>query len=319
MLRAFVSILCLFAFAPRLEACAVPVFRYALERWESDPFQLVVFNAGPLPATLDQRLRDLEPVLTENPGARVNFKVTRVDTTSPVPALWKELWEAEKDHAGPRMVLCTPEWTKGEPALWSGALDDASLETMIDSPKRREIVAHLLKGTAVIWLVVETDDQTKNAALGSLLETESERMVNDIIIPAGIGKDGVDVRSSLPIEVSFATVKVKQDDPAEAILMRLLTNGEKLVEPTLYPVFGRARALASMPAKTVNKDLLDETGRFICGACSCQVKAQNPGFDLLVKANWESIFGDQAAPPPDPKLSPATKPIYVPIPARKKS
>jgi hypothetical protein len=74
-----------------------------------------------------------------------------------------------------------------------------------------------------------------------------------------------------------------------------------------------------MPARTVNKDLLDETGRFICGACSCQVKAQNPGFDLLVKAHWESIFGDQVAPPPDPKLTPATKPIYVPIPARKKS
>lgn len=319
MPRALVSILLLFAFAARLDACAVPVFRYALERWESDPFQLVVFNAGPLSAAMDQRLRDLEPVLTENQGARVNFKVTRVDTTQPVPPLWKELWQAEKDHTGPRIALCTPEWTKGEDALWSGALTDESLDKLIDSPKRQEIVNHLLKGTAVVWLVVETADEAKNAALHGLLEAESARMVNDIIIPAGIGRDGVDVRSSLPIEVSFATVKVKQDDPAEAILMRLLTNGEALAEPTLFPVFGRARALASMPAKTVNKDLLDETGRFICGACSCQVKAQNPGFDLLVKANWESIFGDQAAPPPDPKLTPATKPIYVPIPARKKS
>ena len=319
MPRALVSILLLFAFAARLDACAVPVFRYALERWESDPFQLVVFNAGPLSAAMDQRLRDLEPVLTENQGARVNFKVTRVDTTQPVPPLWKELWQAEKDHTGPRIALCTPEWTKGEDALWSGALTDESLDKLIDSPKRQEIVNHLLKGTAVVWLVVETSDEAKNAALHGLLEAESARMVNDIIIPAGIGRDGVDVRSSLPIEVSFATVKVKQDDPAEAILMRLLTNGEALAEPTLFPVFGRARALASMPAKTVNKDLLDETGRFICGACSCQVKAQNPGFDLLVKANWESIFGEQAAPPPDPKLTPATKPIYVPIPARKKS
>lgn len=319
MLRALVSAFLLFASGSHLMACAVPVFRYALERWESDPFQLVVFNAGPLAPDMDQRLKDLEPVLTENPGPRVNFKVTRVDTTQPVPPLWKELWEAEKDKPAPRMVLCTPEWTKGDAALWSGALTTESLDKLIDSPKRQEIVGHLLKGTAVIWLVVETADQTKNAALGSLLEAESERMVNDIIIPAGIGKDGVDVRSSLPIEVSFATVKVKQDDPAEAILMRLLTNGDKLTEPTLYPIFGRARALASMPMRTVNKDLLDETGRFICGACSCQVKAQNPGFDLLVKANWDSIFGDQAAPPPEPKLAPATKPIYVPIPPRKKS
>ena len=319
MPRAFTSVFLFLAFTSHVIACAVPVFRYALERWESDPFQLVVFHAGPLPSAIDQRLRDLEPVLAENAGPRVNFKVTRVDTTQPIPALWKGLWQTEKDQTAPQMVLCTPEWTKGEAPLWSGALNEESLNQLIDSPKRREIVAHLLKGTAVVWLVVETGDQAKNAALGALLESESARMMNDIIIPAGIGRDGVDVRSSLPIEVSFATVRVKQDDPAEAILMRLLTNGEPLAEPTLYPVFGRARALASMPARTVNKDLLDETGRFICGACSCQVKAQNPGFDLLVKAHWESIFGDQVAPPPDPKLTPATKPIYVPIPARKKS
>ncbi|MFT5104551.1 MAG: hypothetical protein ACI9UA_000166, partial [Pseudoalteromonas tetraodonis] len=26
---------------------------------------------------------------------------------------------------------------------------------------------------------------------------------------------------------------------------------------------------------------------FLTGACSCQVKAQNPGWDLLLSADWE--------------------------------
>lgn len=316
MRRAFIITL-LVSLTAQLLACAVPVFRYALERWESDPFQLVVFSNGPITGAMDQRLRDLEPVLTENAGARANFKVTRVDTSKPIPPLWQELWDAEKDKPAPRAVLCTPEWRKGDAALWSGPLDDTSLNQLTDSPKRREIVAQLLKGTAVVWLVVETNDAKKNTALATLLKAQSERLMNDILIPEGIGKDGTDVRSPLPVEVSFSTITLKQDDPAEAMLMRLLTNGEPIKEPTLYPMFGRARVLAAMPASTVNVGLLEETGRFICGACSCQVKAQNPGFDLLVKADWESIFGENAAPPPEPKLAPATKPIYVPIPARK--
>ena len=85
----------------------------------------------------------------------------------------------------------------------------------------------------------------------------------------------------------------------------------------LFPVFGRARALASMKGSTIDLDLIEETSRFLCGACSCQVKAQNPGFDLLAMAQWDSIFGDQPPPPIETEPRRAT-PIYVPIPARKK-
>ncbi len=303
----------------QLQACAVPVFRYALERWDNDPFPLVVFYQGKLDAQLDKRLSDLEPIMVENAGPRVNWKVTRVNVDQPVPELWRGLWQAEAGQALPRAVLCTPELKKGDAAMWSGSLTEANLHSVVDSPKRKELVQHLLKGTAVVWLLVETAQPKKNEALAKLVQKESRRLLNEIVIPEGVGRDGVEVHSPLPLEVSFATVRVRQDDPAEATLLRLLTNGDKLKEPTLYPVFGRARALAAMPASTVNAQLLEETARFICGACSCQVKAQNPGFDLLVKADWDSIFGDQAAPPPESKVTPATKPVYVPIPQRKAS
>lgn len=304
--------------ASHVQGCAVPVFRYALERWENDPFPLVVFHRGTLDASLSQQLSNLEPVVTEKAGPRVNWKVVRVNVDEPVPALWQKLWKAESDKALPRAVLCTPEWQKGEPALWSGPLNQETIESLTTSPKRSELVAHLLKGTAVIWVVVETKDQAKNDALRTRLDGLSKRLVNEILLPAGLGRDGVEVHSHLPLEVSFAMVRVNQDDPAEQVLMHLLNNGEKATEPMLFPVFGRARALASMPASTVNDGLIEETARFICGACSCQVKSQNPGFDLLVKADWESIFGEQSAPIPETRAAPPTKPVYVPIPQRKK-
>lgn len=299
-------------------ACAVPVFRYALERWENDPFPLVVFYRGALDAKLDQQLSNLEPVMTENAGARVNWKVVRVNVDQPVPALWQKLWQGQSGKELPRAVLCTPEWKQGENALWSGPLNDETIASVTTSPKREEMVRHLLKGTAVVWVLVETGDAAKNEALRSRLDALSKRMENEILLPAGIGRDGVDVHSPLPVEVSFAMVRVRQEDPAEQVLMRLLNNGEKVTEPTLFPLFGRARALAAMPASTITDSLIEETSRFICGACSCQVKAQNPGFDLLVKADWDSIFGDLKAPVPDAPIVPASKPVYVPIPQRKK-
>lgn len=295
--------------------CNVPVFRYALERWEPDPFQLVIFHDKPLPTEINARLKALEP-LVDAPDARPNWQVTLVDTNKPVPALWSGLWQQQKSMPLPAYALCTPEWKKKDPALHSGPATVAELDALIASPKRSEVLAKLLKGTAVTWLIIETADEKANKQLHDLLKAETARLMDVIQIPPNIGKDGINVLSKLPVEVSFTTVTMRANDPAEAMLIKLLNNGDEISEPTLFPIFGRGRVLASMPASTLNKELLEETARFLCGACSCQVKAQNPGFDLLMLAHWTSIFGDSPAPPPQ-KQKPVTAPQLVPIPNRK--
>ena len=153
--------------------------------------------------------------------------------------------------------------------------------------------------------------------LQTLLAAESKRLVDVIPIPKDLGKDGVNVLSDLPVEVSFATINVRADDPAEAALIKLLTNGDEITEPMLYPIFGRGRVLAAMAASTVNAELLEETARFLCGACSCQIKAQNPGFDLLLTAHWESLMTDGTLPLPEKPKAASSQPSYVPIPSRK--
>jgi hypothetical protein len=269
-----------------------------------------------LDAALDAKLKALEPLL-EAPDARPNWNILRVDVAKPVPPLWAEVYMNERAHPLPRLVLCTPEWTKGAPPLHSAAASVEALDALIMSPKRAEVLGHILQGTAVTWMIAETSDTAANAALRSLVEKESARLKQVLLIPPGMGKDGVNVLSALPVEISFATVSFRVDDPAEAMLVKLLNNGEPITEPTLYPVFGRGRVLAAIPTEKVNAALLEETGRFLCGACSCQVKAQNPGFDMLLNAHWQQIFGDAAPPPPD-TAKPATKPQYVPIPKKTK-
>jgi hypothetical protein len=309
-----------FALAATALCCNVPVFRYALERWESDPFQLVVFADQPLPTDLEQQLKALEPLMDAG-NARPNWKIIRVDVAKAVPSLWGDVWAGLQKAKTPlpHVALCTPEWTKGDAPLLQMPLTSSSLNALIDSPKRSAIRDQIMKGTAVTWVLLESSDAVANQKLRTLLNTESQRLVDVIPIPTGLGKDGVNVLSDLPVEVSFATITVRADDPAEATLVKLLTNGDEVTEPMLYPIFGRGRVLAAMIASSVNAELLEETARFLCGACSCQIKAQNPGFDLLLTAHWESLMMDGAAPAPEKPTAPSTspKPSYVPIPSRK--
>ena len=307
------------ALASVAHACDVPVFRYALERWHSDPFQLVVFHQGQIDGVLEAELKKLEA--DPNPDSRKvtpNWQIVRIDTTKEVPKLWQVVWEPLQKQSLPVAALCAPEWRIGEGPLWSGALTTEVLHELAHSPKREEVAKLLLEGKAVIWLVIESGKKEKDQALLNLLKAESETLTNTIPVPRNLVRDGINVLTDLPIDANFTIVTVRADDPQEQMLLRLLTNGDKITEPLVYPVFGRGRALAQFKSSTLNKGLLEETARFLCGACSCQVKAQNPGFDMLMQVRWESIFGDQV-PPPDERMSSPSSPQLVPIPTRKKA
>jgi hypothetical protein len=307
------------ALASVAHACDVPVFRYALERWHSDPFQLVVFHQGQMDGALEAELKKLEA--DPNPDSRKvtpNWQIVRIDTTKEVPKLWQAVWQPLQKQSLPVAALCAPEWRMGEEPLWSGALTTEVLHELAHSPKREEVAKLLLAGKAVIWLVIESGKEAKDQALMELLKTESETLTNTIPVPRNLVRDGINVLTDLPIEANFTIVFVRANDPQEQMLLRLLTNGEPVTEPLVYPIFGRGRALAQFKGGNLNKGLLEETARFLCGACSCQVKAQNPGFDMLMTVRWEDIFGDQV-PPPDERMSSPGGPQLVPIPTRKKA
>lgn len=86
-------------------------------------------------------------------------------------------------------------------------------------------------------------------------------------------------------------------------------------EPLVVPVFGRGRALEVIPASSVNDALIEDLTLFLCGACSCQVKDMNPGFDLLLDAQWETdLFGeDGLVPSPEPPKM-QQSPVLLQIP-----
>jgi hypothetical protein len=78
----------------------------------------------------------------------------------------------------------------------------------------------------------------------------------------------------------------------------------------VFPVFGRGRALFPLVGAGITPKNIRDAAEFLAGPCSCEVKEQNPGFDLLLKADWRDLLGqatDSALPsqtenPAEPEL-----------------
>jgi hypothetical protein len=64
----------------------------------------------------------------------------------------------------------------------------------------------------------------------------------------------------------------------------------------LAAVFGRGRVLGAWGARDFGDEQIDEICLFLLGACSCQVKQQNPGWDLLLDADWDTALQEMGTP-----------------------
>ena len=125
-------------------------------------------------------------------------------------------------------------------------------------------------------------------------------------LPEGIGLPGSELHSEVPLLVKFSLLEIDPTDSREQFLVQLLTGFEPEAvsagEPLLVPVFGRGRALEVIPAGDLNDRLIEDITLFLSGACSCQVKEQNPGFDLLMTEDWDTqLFGEDGPRPPPAK------------------
>ena len=60
-------------------------------------------------------------------------------------------------------------------------------------------------------------------------------------------------------------------------------------EPMAFPVFGRGRVLYALVGAGVNADNVRHALDFLVGGCSCTIKRENPGVDLLLTADWSVI------------------------------
>ncbi len=295
-------------------ACSVPVFRYALEHWAADPFQAVVFHRGALTGPQQTSARELG---AEGLAGRLhaNISVRTIDLDrDPTRDAFGEL---------PWLTVKFPQATRLKESIYSGPLDAQAIEQLLDSPARREIAARLAQGESAVWVLLESGDRGKDTAAADLLESRLTYLATVLELPK---LDAQDIANGLvsvaqeDLRLAFSTFHLSREDADEKLFVRMLLSAEADLsgahEPIVFPVFGRGRALYALVGAGIKSETIDRAATFLIGKCSCQVKEQNPGVDLLLAANWEEAIRAQSAGAPDlPALADLTKsaPVTVTI------
>ncbi|OAI53900.1 hypothetical protein AYO47_04065 [Planctomyces sp. SCGC AG-212-M04] len=295
-------------------ACNVPVFRYALEHWNPDAYRGVVFHRGPLPESLQKKLKTFLPGSPDSPA---NLSIRTVDLDANPESADKELAASLKDAPLPQLVIRYPARHQIDAVLWKGAADDASLTSLLESPARQELLKRLLAGQTAVWVLIATGNATQDDAAELALEEELANLKKTLKLPERTDSPEDAIGDGPELRVEFSVLRIAKDDAKEQPLVAMLMNAEsdlaELNEPLVFPVFGRLRALLPLVGPGISADNIRGSARFLAGACSCQVKEQNPGFDLLVAGNWNELIPwakspvnavDALASPKTPELIP---------------
>ncbi len=325
--RSFGVMVVFFLMSKTLWACNIPVFRYALERWQSDNFQVLVFYEKELSSEERDFIERLRKRSAENGGdANASLKLVNLATVDPSGksvaselALWNEL---RPRSTLPQIVVASKSSPDRFGVHATLSLSEARQCDLFDSPVRRELRTRLLAGHSVVWLLVSSTDKKQTDEVGEKLESTFGNMVKSIKLPEGIGLQGSELYSDVPLFQKFSELKIDRNDPNEKLLVdwfrRVRPDAFDSGEAVLIPVFGRGRALEVIPANDFSAKLIEDLTIFLSGACSCQVKQRNPGFDLLMEADWDTeLFGDEGDRPHDRTEEEGKRlpPQLVPIPS----
>jgi hypothetical protein len=179
------------------------------------------------------------------------------------------------------------------------------LDSLLDSPIRREIARRLVAGQSAVWVLLDSTNQQASDAAYQLVSGELPRLEKTLKLPELAQQDQPLVANGPELKIGFSLLRLKRDDPQEEPLVQMLLSTEPdlktLDEPMVFPVFGRGRAHWALVGAGISQDNVADLAAFLVGECSCEVKEQNPGADLLMTAAWTDVNGmfvvDEALPP----------------------
>ena len=280
--------------SPSVWACAVPVFQYALAYWSADLYEVIIFHKGALPPA-EQVVMDKLKGASWDAEIRSNIAVRTVDLAESPGVIMQKLWESQTNSELPWMVVKYPRISGITEDIWAGPLTNANVESLLDSPIRKEVASRILKGEAGVWVFLESGNQQEDNAAFSLLESQLMKMSEELrIIPPAGSVEGFD---EADLRVTFSMIRLSRDDPDEKVLLQMLLNSEwdlkTLPKPMAFPVFGRGRALYALVGDGIRENNIQIACSFLVGWCSCEIKDQNPGVDLLISVNWDGMIDDR--------------------------
>jgi hypothetical protein len=274
-------------------ACNVPVFRYALERWDPDPYRVTLFHQGSLTELQQKFIRPFE-----KPSGNTVLRL--VDVNEIQHEADQALHDAQSPTQLPWLIVQYPNNLRIEKPIWAGPLATDSVARLIASPLRMELVRRLAEGQTAVWLMLECGKADKDNAVAAQLERELEQLSQQLQLPELTGAPEDALLSTTPLQVTFSLLRVPRGVAIEQSLVEMLLRSEpdliEFDEPMVFAVFGRGRALLPLVGAGITAENILDSAAFLVGACSCEIKDLNPGFDLLLAADWDDLLFNGAPP-----------------------
>jgi hypothetical protein len=286
------------------DACDVPVFRYALERWLPDNYTVYVLNNSPLNSEQSAALELLRSSAGIT-GEKANLNVVEVNISKTIPDEIKPFWEWIKEQTLPCLALQYPRAVGYNRALWSGPLTLENVRKLLNSPVRSKIAGQIISGDAAVWVLLESGNRKLDDAAADSLNATFKALKKHFLLS---GKDiahnvstssqeGLNRSSTSGWKIDFSLVRLPRGSVQESLLETLLVHSEPdlldySTSPMAFPVFGRGRVLYALVGPGITGANISKSCLFMTEGCSCEVKELNPGVDLLLTADWTREIGE---------------------------
>ena len=296
------------------DACNVPVFRYALENWPLSPYRAVIIANKPLTSIEKAGVKELRDAASPTKGF-LNLTIQQFNSQELVKTSFARSIGRAPKQKDVRLYLFYPVSTGRSRFFWSCSLNKETVKKIIDSPFRKTLVKKLLEGNSCVFVLLESGDKKEDDIVEEYLKKYLKKCKKTLKIPKGVvmknGKvtggvgnvtDAADyLKSDIPLKISFAVIRLPRKG-TDDVFVNLCLNMEPRLSrikgtPVLLTVYGRGRIIPPITDKKVTSEDIDKINTFITDPCSCQVKDMNPGFDLLIKHDWDmSVFKKRMNP-----------------------
>lgn len=274
------------------DACQIPVFRYALERWQPDPYEAVIVHRGELTDEQKQLVAQLQDIQHDE-KTPLNLVTKTIDLDQ---ATEEDLVNLHGDYPTdqlPKLFVNYPYYYPVKRSAWEGKLTAENVKGIIDSPMRKEVVKRLLDGESAIWILIECGNKKKDEAAAKLIAEQLKINQKELKLPEQDTLENDEFfqeETAIKLQLAFSLIRVSRKDAAEAVFLDTLLNSEDELpanEPIAIPVFGRGRSYFAVVGQGINEETMGSDCRFLTGPCSCRVKLENPGVDLLFAVDWD--------------------------------
>ena len=149
--------------------------------------------------------------------------------------------------------------------------DYRELKNLTSSPLREKIAGELIAGKLCVLLYLKTDIKEK--------DDPGLQVVKKTIAASPFGR-------IIPV------LELSRNNKEEMHFVSMLLNVESdlkvIGEPMLFGIFGRFKALEPLLAKGISEENINLMIDFLTADCSCLIKDDLPGTDILCNGKWEN-------------------------------